>query len=100
MNTESNLSWELTEPMQDVFAALWLADSVGSFLQFAGGGAVDYHLPIQPEKLRAGCPRYSTYGNFVAHQELDIQQYTRHYFSRPMIKLDWLKHGAGSHRVY
>src|SRR5215470_7290026 len=40
MNTESNLSWELTEPMQDVLAALWLADSVGSFLQFGGPGAV------------------------------------------------------------
>src|SRR6266404_1812966 len=100
MNTESNLSWELTEPMQDVFAALWLADSVGSFLQFAGGGAVYYHSPIQPETLRAGCHGYSTYGNFVADEDLNIKQYTAQYFAGRMINLDWLKHGAGIHRFY
>src|SRR5262249_30263502 len=53
MNTESNISWELTDPMQDVFSALWLADSVGAFL--TRGGAVYYHSPIQPETLRPGC---------------------------------------------
>src|SRR6266404_5843939 len=100
MNTESNLSWELTEPMQDVFAALWLADSVGSFLQFAGGGAVYYHSPIQPETLRAGCHGYSTYGNFVADEDLNIKQSTAQYFAGRMINLDWLKHGAGIHRFY
>src|SRR6266404_2028441 len=100
MNTESNLSWELTEPMQDVFAALWLADSVGSFLQFAGHGAVYYHSPIQPETLRAGCHGYSTYGNFVADEDLNIKQSTAQYFAGRMINLDWLKHGAGIHRFY
>jgi len=100
MNTESNLSWELTEPMQDVFAALWLADSVGSFLQFGGAGAVYYHSPIQPEPLRSGCRGYSTYGNFVADEELNIRQYTSQYFASRMINLDWVKHGAGAHRFY
>jgi hypothetical protein len=100
MNTESNLSWELTEPMQDVFAALWLADSVGSFLQFGGAGAVYYHSPIQPEPLRPGCRGYSTYGNFVADQELNIKQHTSQYFASRMINLDWVKHGAGIHRLY
>jgi hypothetical protein len=100
MNTESNLSWELTEPMQDVFAALWLADSVGSFLQFGGPGAVYYHSPIQPEPLRPGCRGYSTYGNFVADEELNIKQHTSQYFASRMINLDWVKHGAGIHRFY
>jgi len=100
MNTESNLSWELTEPMQDVFAALWLADSVGSFLQFGGAGAVYYHSPIQPEPLRPGCRGYSTYGNFVADEELNIKQHTSQYFASRMINLDWVKHGAGIHRLY
>jgi len=98
MNTESNLSWELTEPMQDVFAALWLADSVGSFLQYAGPGGVYYHSPIQPETLRPGCRGYSTYGNFVADEELNIKQYTSQYFASRMINFDWVKHGAGVHR--
>ena len=100
MNTESNLSWELTEPMQDVLAALWLADSVGSFLQFGGPGAVYYHSPIQPETLRSGCRGHSTYGNFVADEELNIKQYTSQYFASRMINVDWVKHGAGVHRFY
>jgi len=100
MNTESNLSWELTEPMQDVFAALWLADSVGSFLQYAGPGGVYYHSPIQPEPLRPGCRGYSTYGNFVADEELNIKQYSAQYFASRIINFDWAKHGAGVHRLF
>jgi hypothetical protein len=100
MNTESNLSWQLTEPMQDVLAALWLADSVGSFLQFGGPGAVYYHSPIQPEPLRPGCRGHSTYGNFIADEELNIKQYSSQYFASRMINLDWVKHGAGVHRLY
>jgi len=100
MNTESNLSWELTEPMQDVLAALWLADSVGSFLQFGGPGAVYYHSPIQPEPLRPGCRGHSTYGNFVADEDLNIKQYASQYFASRMINLDWVQHGAGTHRFY
>ena len=31
------------------FAALWLADNIGSF--FEGGGAAFYHSPIQPQPV-------------------------------------------------
>jgi hypothetical protein len=79
---------------------LWLADSVGSFLQFAGAGAVYYHSPIQPEPLRPGCHGYSTYGNFIADEDLKIKQYSSQYFASRMINLDWVKHGAGIHRFY
>jgi len=75
MITESNLSWALTEPMSDLFAALWLADNAGSFL--ANGGAVFYHSPIQPEPLRSGCQGFATYGNFVANEKLEVRQHTR-----------------------
>jgi hypothetical protein len=98
MNTESNVSWELTDPMQDVFAALWLADSVGAFL--TNGGAVYYHSPIQPEPLRPGCHAWSTYGNFVADEKLDIVQHTSQYFASQLLNLDWVKHGAGVHQLY
>ena len=98
MNTESNLSWELTEPMQDVMAALWLADSVGSFFEF--GGQVYYHSPIQPEPLRQGCRGYSTYGNFIADADLNIKQYSSQYFASRMINFDWVQHGAGVHRFF
>jgi hypothetical protein len=98
MNTESNVSWELTDPMQDVFAGLWLADSVGAFL--TNGGSVYYHSPIQPEPLRPGCHAWSTYGNFVADEKLEIRQYTSQYFASQLLNLDWVKHGAGMHRIY
>jgi hypothetical protein len=98
MNTESNISWALTEPMTENFAALWLADSVGAFL--SNGGAVYYHSPIQPEPLRSGCRGFSTYGNFVANEKLEIQQHTAQYFASRMINLEWVKHGAGAHQLF
>jgi len=98
MNTESNVSWELTQPMTDIFSALWLADSVGSFLSL--GGDVYYHSPIQPEPLRSGCRGWSTYGNFVADQNLDIRAHTAQYYASRLINLEWVKHGAGEHTLY
>ena len=98
MNTESNVSWALTEPMAGIFSALWLADSVGAFL--ANGGAAYYHSPIQPEPLRPGCHGYSTYGNFVANEHLDIQQYTSQYFASRLINLEWVRHGQGVHQLF
>lgn len=100
MNTESNVSWSLTDPMQDLFAGLWLADSLGAFLTHAGPGAVYYHSPIQPEPLRSGCHAWSTYGNFVANEKLEIKQYTAQYFASQLLNLDWVKHGAGTHQLY
>lgn len=98
MITESNLSWALTEPMTDIFAALWLADNAGAFL--ANGGAAFYHSPIQPEPLRPGCLGWSTYGNFVANEKLEVRQYTSQYFASQMINLAWVKHGAGVHQLF
>src|SRR6202012_5143068 len=81
MITESNVSWSLTDPMQDLFSALWLGDSIGTFLTEAGPNAAYYHSPIQPEPLRPGCGAWSTYGNFVAGPDLKIKQYTAQYFA-------------------
>jgi hypothetical protein len=46
VNTESNVTYGNAEEMCDIFAALWLADSVGAFL--TSGGAVYYHSPFSP----------------------------------------------------
>ncbi len=100
MNTESNVSWELTDPMQDLFAGLWLADSVGAFLTYGGPGTVYYHSPIQPETLRPGCHAWSTYGSFVANEKLEIRQHTAQYFASQLLNLAWVKHGAGIHELY
>lgn len=100
INSESNVSWSLTDPMQGIFAGLWLADSVGAFLTDAGPDAVYYHSPIQPEPLRPGCHAWSTYGNFVANDKLEIKQFTAQYFAGQMLNQDWVQHGAGIHSLY
>jgi hypothetical protein len=97
-NTESNLAPALSAEMTDTFSALWLADSVGSFLN--AGGAAYYHSPIQPEPLRPGCRGWSTYGNFVADEALEVHGYTAQYFAGQLINLEWVRHRAGMHRLY
>jgi hypothetical protein len=98
MITESNVSWELTAPMSDTFAGLWLAENAGAFL--ANGGAAFYHSPIQPEPLRPGCHGWSTYGNFVADEKLEVRQYTSQYFASQLINREWVKHGAGIYELF
>jgi hypothetical protein len=98
INTESNLSWGLTEEMTDIFSALWLGDSVGSFLTL--GGDIYYHSPIQPEPLRPSCNGWSTYGNFVADENLIIRAHTAQYHASRMINLEWVRHGAGAHQLF
>jgi len=98
INTESNLSWGLTQEMTDIFSALWLGDSVGSFLTL--GGDVYYHSPIQPEALRSSCNGWSTYGNFVADENLNIRAHTAQYHASRMINLEWVRHGAGAHQLF
>jgi len=98
INTESNVSWGLTQPMADIFAALWLGDSVGSFLTL--GGDIYYHSPIQPEPIRSGCHGFSTYGNFVADENLNMRAHTSQYYASQMINLDWVTHHGGSHQLF
>jgi hypothetical protein len=98
MNTESNVTYGNAQQMADIFAALWLADSVGAFL--TAGGAVYYHSPIQPEPLRPGCRGYGTYGNYVADENLNIRAFTSQYHASRLINLEWVQHRAGAHRLY
>lgn len=98
MNTESNVTYGNAEQMVDIFAALWLADSVGAFL--TAGGAVYYHSPIQPEPLRPGCHGFGTYGNYVADENLKINFFTCQYHASRLINLEWVQHKAGAHKLY
>jgi hypothetical protein len=99
-NTESNVSWSLTDPMQDVFSGLWLVDSVGAFLTEAGPGAEYYHFFVNPDPLQKGCQSWGTFGNFVANEKLEITGYTAEYFASQLLNLEWVKHGAGLHELY
>jgi hypothetical protein len=98
MVTENHLSAELTGPMTTIFAALWLADNVGSFLE--GGGAAFYHSPIQPQGLENSCLGWASWSNFVSNQNYDIKGYTSPYFAAHMINLEWVQHRAGVHHMF
>jgi len=97
MVTENHLSWRLTGPMTTIFAALWLADNVGSF--FEGGGAAFYHSPIQPQGVQNTCLGWSSWSNFVSDERYNIKGYTSPYFAAHMINLEWVQHRAGMHQM-
>ena len=98
MVTENHLAAELTGPMTTIFAALWLADNVGSF--FEGGGAAFYHSPIQPQGIQNSCLGWASWSNFVSNEHYDIKGYTSPYFAAHMINLEWVQHRAGVHSMY
>ncbi|MGH9575520.1 MAG: discoidin domain-containing protein [Candidatus Acidiferrales bacterium] len=99
MNTESALTYDLSYYMTDIFSALWLADSVGSFFYY--GGSAYYHSPIQAEALRPGCHGgWATYGNYVADSNLQIHQFTAEYHVGRMINREWVTHGTGVHHLF
>jgi hypothetical protein len=96
--TESHLSAGLTGPMSTIFAALWLADNIGSF--FEGGGAAFYHSPIQPQPVQDSCLGWATWSNFVADRDYNITGYTSPYFAAHMINLEWVQHRSGVHHMF
>ena len=98
MVTENHLSWQLTGPMTTIFAALWLADNVGSF--FEGGGAAFYHSPIQPQGVNNTCLGWSSWSNFVSNENYEIRGYTSPYYAARLINLEWVQHRSGVHHMF
>jgi hypothetical protein len=98
MVTENHLAAALTGPMTTIFAALWLADNVGSF--FEGGGAAFYHSPIQPQGIQKTCLGWSSWSNFVSDEDYNILGYTSPYYAAHMINLEWVQHRSGVHQMF
>jgi len=98
MVTENHLAAELTGPMTTIFAALWLADNVGSF--FEGGGTAFYHSPIQPQGIQNTCLGWASWSNFVSDENYNIRGYTSPYYAARMINLEWAQHRSGVHQMF
>ena len=97
--TESNLSSAASETDMDIFAGLWLADYVGSFLNSGGKGLYYFHyLPLQMEHGCNDSP--GTFGMFTIDKDYQVQQYLSQYFASQLINLEWIKPGDGEHRVF
>ena len=98
MVTESSISWDLTGPMSQIFAALWLSDSIGAF--FEAGGTAYYHSPIQPQPVERSCLGPATWSNFVTDRDFNIKGYTSFYYAAHMLNLEWVQHRSGMHRMF
>jgi hypothetical protein len=97
--TESNLSSGASETYMDIFAGLWLADYVGSFLSAGGKGLYYFHyLPLQMEHGCNDSP--GTFGMFTVDSQYTVQQPLSQFFAAQLVNLDWLQPGGGEHALY
>ncbi|MGA8430609.1 MAG: discoidin domain-containing protein [Candidatus Sulfotelmatobacter sp.] len=97
--TEGNLSSGASETYQDMFAGIWLADYIGSFLN-AGGNAVYFfhYLPLQMEPGCNSSP--GTFGMWTVDADYKIQQPLAQFFVAQLINLEWVQPGGGTHEVF
>ncbi|HKS73576.1 MAG TPA: hypothetical protein VJQ82_10300 [Terriglobales bacterium] len=97
--TEGNLSWAASETYQDIFAGVWLADYVGSFLNAGGKGLYFFHyLPLKMEPGCNGSP--GTFGMFTVDANYHIEQPLAQFFVAQLINLEWAQPQGGAHEVF
>ena len=96
--TESNLSASTSETYEDIFAGLWLADYIGSFLSSGGSGVYFFHyLPLQ---LEHGCNESpGTFGMFTVHPDFSINQPLSQFFVSQLINRQWLQ-ADGDNQIF
>jgi F5/8 type C domain len=97
--TESNLSSSASETYMDLFAGLWLADYIGSFLNAGGNGVYFFHyLPLFMEHGCNDSP--GTFGMFAVGPGYQIEQPLAQFFTAQLINLEWVEPGSGEHLVF
>ena len=97
--TEGNLSSGSSETFQDIFAGIWLADYIGSFLNSGGNGVYFFHyLPL---KMEPGCDNSpGTFGMFTVDANYQIEQPLAQFFVAQLINQDWVQPGSGEQQVF
>ena len=97
--TEGNLSSGASETYQDIFAGIWLADYIGSFLNSGGNGVYFFHyLPLQMEPGCNSSP--GTFGMFTVDANYKIEQPLAQFFVAQLINQEWVQPGSGEHQVF
>ena len=97
--TEGNLSSGASETYQDIFAGVWLADYIGSFLNSGGKGIYFFHyLPLQMEPGCNSSP--GTFGMFTINANYQIQQPLAQFFVAQLINLEWVQPGGSDHQSF
>jgi hypothetical protein len=97
--TEGNLSSGASETFEDIFAGLWLADYIGSFLNSGGNGVYFFHyLPLQMEPGCNSSP--GTFGMFTVDANYQIQQPLPQFFVAQLINLEWVQPAGSEHQAF
>jgi len=97
--TEGNLSSGASETYQDIFAGVWLADYIGSFLNSGGKGVYFFHyLPLHMEPGCNSSP--GTFGMFTIDANYQIQEPVAQFFVAQLINLEWAQPDGGEHQVF
>jgi hypothetical protein len=97
--TEGNLSSGASETYQDIFAGVWLADYIGSFLNSGGKGIYFFHyLPLQMEPGCNSSP--GTFGMFTIDAGYQIEQPLAQFFVAQLVNLEWVQPFGGEHQVF
>jgi hypothetical protein len=97
--TEGNLSSGASETYQDIFAGVWLADYIGSFLNSGGNAVYFFHyLPLQMEPGCNSSP--GTFGMFTIDANYQIQQPLAQFFVAQLINLEWVQPSGNEHQVF
>jgi hypothetical protein len=97
--TEGNLSSGASETYQDIFAGVWLADYIGSFLNTGGKGVYFFHyLPLQMEPGCNSSP--GTFGMFTVDANYQIEQPLAQFFVAQLINREWVQPDGGEHQVF
>ena len=97
--TEGNLSSGASETYEDIFAGVWLADYIGSFLNSGGNGVYFFHyLPLQMEPGCNSSP--GTFGMFTIDASYQIQQPLAQFFVAQLINLEWAQPAGSEHQVF
>ncbi len=97
--TEGNLSSGASETYQDIFAGVWLADYIGSFLNSGGKAVYFFHyLPLQMEPGCNSSP--GTFGMFTVDGSYQIQQPLAQFFVAQLINLEWVQQAGGEHQAF
>jgi hypothetical protein len=97
--TESNLSSAASETYMDIFAGLWLADYVGSFLNAGGNGIYYFHyLPLQQDRGCNNSP--GTFGMATIDKEYRFKQPLAQFFASQIINTEWIQPGSAVNTVF
>ena len=96
--TESNLAFDTATEYMQPYAALWLADFVGSFLS-AGGRAL-YYYQWEPLPMYEGCGGWGTFGMFDVVASYNVKQDTSQFFAANLLTQEWVEPGDRQHIVF